>query len=472
MDLFAYMLGKKAGGGGSEPTGTIDIFSNGVYNVKNYASADVNVPNTYTASDEGKVVNNGALVAQTSVTKTANGTYDTTLNNEVVVDVEGYTVERIDESGSIVSFETEFDDIPLSDIVADIEPVQDLHGYDKPWSGGNGKNLLPMTIESLKSDNTSGTWSGNTYSYNGGTFAVQSDSDGNVTGVLVNCDGTNSGVPALYMKNANLNGSFIINGCPSGGSWTPNTWRLRVAKYNGTYITQSFGGDTSFTTDGGVAIQINIGEHYAVSNLLFKPMLRLATESDASFAPYTNICPISGWDETKVYVSPTTSEQDATVYTIDLDGTRYGGTLDVTSGVLTVDRAIVDMGMLTWYKDGCFYATVSDAPIVTTAGLPSNLVSDRYETVSSGGQNAHSSQNGVIYRGTSSNNPLIRVVDTNYSAASDFKTAVSGSQLVYELATPITVQLTPTQVQTISGTNHVWADSGDVEVETIEINAL
>lgn len=107
MDLFAYMLGKEAGGGGSEPTGTIDIFSNGVHNVKNYASADVSVPNTYTASDEGKVVSNGALKTQTSKNINANGTVDTTENNSVVVAVPNtYTASdegKVVDEGELVA---------------------------------------------------------------------------------------------------------------------------------------------------------------------------------------------------------------------------------------------------------------------------------------------------------------------------------------------------------------------------------
>ena len=75
------------GGGGITPTGSIDISENGTYDVTNYASASVNVPNSYSASDEGKVVSNGALASQTSRSVIANGTYDTTLNDSVEINV-------------------------------------------------------------------------------------------------------------------------------------------------------------------------------------------------------------------------------------------------------------------------------------------------------------------------------------------------------------------------------------------------
>ena len=89
-DEFVSEIGSISSGGGITPTGTKQITANGIgIDVAQYASADVAVPNTYVAADEGKVVSNGALVAQGSDTVTANDTYDTTLINSLTVNVSG-----------------------------------------------------------------------------------------------------------------------------------------------------------------------------------------------------------------------------------------------------------------------------------------------------------------------------------------------------------------------------------------------
>jgi len=98
-----------SGGGGSAVLKTKSVTQNGEYNASSdnadgYSKVTVDVPNTYAAGDEGKVVSNGALVAQTSQTVTANGTYNTTTKNSVTVNVPSsaptLTTKTITENGT------------------------------------------------------------------------------------------------------------------------------------------------------------------------------------------------------------------------------------------------------------------------------------------------------------------------------------------------------------------------------------
>lgn len=96
FDILAYLMGKLArgggGGGGDITVESKSISANGTYTApsnKAYSPVTVNVPNSYAAGDEGKVVSNGALVAQSSDSVTENGTVDTTLINSLTVNVSG-----------------------------------------------------------------------------------------------------------------------------------------------------------------------------------------------------------------------------------------------------------------------------------------------------------------------------------------------------------------------------------------------
>lgn len=80
------------------PSGAVlvekEITENGDYDpldddADGYSAVSVDVPNSYAAEDEGKVVDGGELVSQTSRTISENGTFDTTLNDEVIVDAAG-----------------------------------------------------------------------------------------------------------------------------------------------------------------------------------------------------------------------------------------------------------------------------------------------------------------------------------------------------------------------------------------------
>lgn len=146
----------------------------------------------------------------------------------------------------------------------------------------------------------------------------------------------------------------------------------------------------------------------------------------------------------------------------DEAGTVYGGSVDIVSGVLTVDRAIVDLGTLDWST----YSTPANHIYRTDIGFPSGTpkvsasaelpyaICDTFYPMAY--NPISSSDNGAFAIG----NSRLVVIDHRFTSASDFKTAVNGVMLCYELATPITYQLTPQEITTLLGSNNVWSDTG------------
>lgn len=168
-----------------------------------------------------------------------------------------------------------------------------------------------------------------------------------------------------------------------------------------------------------------------------------------------NVRPISGRMEVNTIVSPTTSATDGRTYTTALGRTVYGGTLDVVSGVLTVDRAFRTFnGSENWetINQGLRYYGNFGGKAYSTKDV-SNMLT--YAT-----SDPTRSPNSYTFTVASFVN-----VGVPYTVA-EWKSllATNNLQIVYELATPQTYQLTPQQVATLLGVNNVWADCGSVSV--------
>lgn len=467
-------------------------------------------------------------------------------------------------SGAIASFDDGMDNMPLKSLTVDIDPVQDLHGYDAPYPAGGGKNKLNITAT--------------TDTVNGVTLTVNSDGS-----VVIN--GTASALTE-FVLNDNLNlveGSvYTLSGSPANSDTTK--WKLRVYNSND-YIDSGSG--VGFTFASGATVKkcsIVVYSGTQVTNIKLWPMIRLSSVSDSTFAPYSNICPITGWTGVNVmrtginlfdptlndnygaynsnsdgtvtvtfnddeawttrrilplkagtysikmftdsgYAQIATSEDNyagrstinnanlSKIFTLTSDGgikfkfglgassypvtcgialsvgsspassfvpyqgqtypiafpseagTVYGGTLDVLSGVLTVDRAMVDLGTLNWEKNtnlqnlfSC--VKLSDMKIYANIAV-ADWISSNYKITS--GNTLETTDKSIAMLNLSS----IYVNDSAYTdaTAEQFKTAMSGVQLVYELVEPIEIHLTPHEVKSLLGQNNIFADTGNTSCE-------
>lgn len=148
----------------------------------------------------------------------------------------------------------------------------------------------------------------------------------------------------------------------------------------------------------------------------------------------------------------------STSYPISLGQTVYGGTLEVMSGKLTIRQKGVDMGSVNWGYNGTpssgVYQYVYNFTDKANGRL--NFITESFNVTNTSvavGTCVGRDGNGAIS------------FNSAETTAEAFKTSVNGQKIVYELATPIEVTLTPTQVKTLLGNNNIFADSGDVTVE-------
>ena len=184
-----------------------------------------------------------------------------------------------------------------------------------------------------------------------------------------------------------------------------------------------------------------------------------------------NVLPISGWTGVTGYVSPTLNAQDGTAYPVDwtdVAGTVYGGYVDLVSGVLVAEwaEAIFD-GTENWnvYSNGpttnlCYYRGQFGKKL-GIANVKCNKL-DLY-TNKLWDSTAYYKISGHPTRKTI----YITAGSELSGGVTEFQQWLSENPVTvtYELATPITYQLTPQTIAMLAGTNNVWSNAnGNVEL--------
>jgi len=400
-------------------------------------------------------VNDGTLtIQQNGETK---GTFTANQSGNSTVNIETPTA---DIQTAVDEFET-YNGGLLSECKVALSPNQDLHGYDHPWVGGAGKNLFPPTKFPINA-------------FNGVTSSVSGDVL-TLSGITTNANGYYFDQPdkIISLKAGTYTMSFSAT-----GSWGTNSLKeVRLRKSDSTILLRLYDGSVNsgsitFNEDTDVFFAINAGANVpANENVNVSITVQLEAGSTATpYEPYENICPFSGHTQVDVDVSDgqTTQEQ----VTVNLGGTYYSGILDIVSGVFVVDKvkavtptrgALDSSGKLYTinFSSGIVHEYI-DINIATPYVMCSHLDVDSLA-------GARETQRKCIcqYARTAYIGGYVgeETELDNMLASADFS-------IVFELATPLTIQLTPQQVQALVGENHLSTPLDGQEITEVKYKKM
>ena len=324
-------------------------------------------------------------------------------------------------SGAIATFDTSLA-LPLQDCTIDINAVQEGSGTPSP------DNVRPITGFSSANVSVSGVnpwdeqWELGTYDAEANTVIKLVDN------IHIRSKNPIRVVPnhTYYMNSAGKNAHLIV--ADANGNVLYRTITLN----NGTFTTPA---DSAF-------VYFNMSQAYGTT--------------------YNNDISIN-------YQSSDTQYHafNGNTYPVSLGQTVYGGLLDVTTGLLTVTYAIDTFNSFTlsgYELNG--YRMTNTLSHTPKAGY-GNFLCNCFTRATSYADAVGSVKNSICY--TSSGVILLNYYkDGSYVkdiTALNSALPTEGCKIAYELATPQTIQLTPTQISAIVGTNNVFTDTnGDTSV--------
>lgn len=338
-------------------------------------------------------------------------------------------------SGAIANFPDGADDIPVAALVVNIEPKQSGSGDPSPsnvrtisgWTGCDvtrtGKNLFD---KSTASDNT--TWT---------TSGTQGYSAGKTSSALI---------PVKPSE------SYYV-----GFNGMANVYGVYEFDINQNYIGRTFAGAL---TPRAITLP---------NNCYYVGLVINSTYVDTAFFSYPS---------TATTYEPYQANSISVDWTTEAE-TVYGGTIDVATGLLTVTHQLVQLpATATWtINNNAGYASLSSLGVTPPmknppVGTPSrtltrtNWCKTNALIPTSTGWSATASSNDPQFVVSYDDYLMLNIGVTHPTSAqiNQFITDV-GLQLYYPLATAQTYQLTPQQLNTLLGTNNIFADCGSTEVE-------
>ena len=192
-----------------------------------------------------------------------------------------------------------------------------------------------------------------------------------------------------------------------------------------------------------------------------------------------NVRSISGFDAVTINVSAT--QTGGTEYTISFPeeaGTVYGGTLTVNddkTGTLVVTHKSVTLSEASQLSNfgtsasyGA-YARISVTETIKSSNTAISLMASNCIPIAYNDRmDATLNHSNRVYAYTNLPTDItIRAsVDLGISNVNDLFAVFEGGQFVYELATPVTYNLTPDLVKSIIGQNNVWTNTNEQNTVT------
>lgn len=217
------------------------------------------------------------------------------------------------------------------------------------------------------------------------------------------------------------------------------------------------------------------GNPISVSDALARPAESLVIEilpqqSGSGDPSPDNVRPISGFTGVNIYHESAYDPDADPTYSIswqDEAGTVYGGELDVTTGVLTVNLAkkVFD-GSLQSSEFG--FSALAQSSQVAWASYPSIGVKNEAFICDTLEYKAIDGNQAFTICNSSSAPRMFLYLPNTVATKADAITWFSNNPttVIYPLATPLTYQLTPTQVDMLLGNNTLWNDvDGDMTLE-------